>query len=511
MKRATVVTAASLLALIAQAAMLQSAGAAAVPQAAGSAAVPQSAGSAATPPNIVIDGRFDDWRALEPAWTDPTGDNGGQALDLGRLWIASDAGRIYICFETGVEMGLQSGNGLMLLVDGDDDASTGRDHAGMGVDLEWRFGQRGGAAYDAAGERRRVEQSDIGLRQGPTVTSDVFEISLRRAALPPGDRIRVALAAARGTEGDRLPDAAGARGGGVLHVLSDVTPAPTEPLSLDRPDPTDLRIVTYNVLFDGLFKRPAPFIRLLRALDPDVICFQEIWSHTAQQAVDQVSLALPGGAPWFGGSTEDGLIVSRYPVVEGRSIDDAGNYWAMVDLPDSLYDADLSLVSAHPPCCENEEGRQEELDGIAAWLRDRRSDGTIPPGTFIVIAGDMNLVGSARQVETLVAGAIADEERFGRAAAPDWDGTQLADAAPLHIGGRESYTWRDDTSLFAPGRLDYVVYSDSVMEMTGGFVLRTEDLPDETLARHGLRRTDTGDASDHLPVVADFRARSARE
>ncbi len=458
------------------------------------------------PTAIVIDGRFEDWQATEPVWSDPAEDGTGDGIDLGRLWVTSDIERVFLCFETGTEMGLQGGNDMTLLIDGDDDTSTGTGRFGMGVDLVWRFGQREGAVYTGGDDtRRRIEQSDMGLRQGPTVSSTVFEISLLRSALPPGDAIRICITTGSRTGSDRLPDA----DGGVRVALSDATPGVTDPRTLDREHADDLRVMTYNVLFDGLFKRPAPFIRILRAVDPDVVCFQEIWSHTAQQAVDQVNLALPGGAPWYGGSTEDGLIVSRYPIIEDRSVDEAGNHWALIDLPDETYGADLSLISAHPPCCDNEEGRQEELDGIAAWMRDLKLGGSpgIATGTFIVIAGDMNLVGLSGQVETLVAGTISDEERFGRTVAADWDGTPMSDASPLHIGGREGYTWRDDTSSFAPGKLDYIVYSDSVMEMTGGFVLRTEDLPGEILESYGLRAADTGEASDHLPVVADFRRR----
>ncbi len=477
-------------------------------------AYPTDSGSSTVvrPPSaIVIDGRFEDWQAIEPSWNDSAGDVGGRGIDLGRLWAASDAERVFLCFETGIELGLQGGNDIALHIDGDDDISTGTARSGMGIDLVWRFGQREGAVYSGpTGARRRIEQSDIGLRQGPTVTSTTFEISLLRSSLPPGDAIRICITTGSHPGSDRLPDT----DGGVRVALSDAASSDAafdapDARSLEREHPDDLRVATYNVLFDGLFKRPAPFIRILRAIDPDVICFQEIWSHTAQQAVDQVNLALPDGAPWYGGSTEDGLIVSRYPIIEDQSLDEAGNHWALIDLPDETYGADLSLVSAHPPCCDNEQGRQEELDGIAAWMRDLKLGGSpgIPSGTFIVIAGDMNLVGSSKQVETLVAGSIGDERRFGRAAAADWDGTPLSDASPLHIGGREGYTWRDDTSRFAPGKLDYIVYSDSVMEMTGGFVLRTEDLPRDMLARYGLRASDTGEASDHLPVVADFRPR----
>ena len=280
-------------------------------------------------------------------------------------------------------------------------------------------------------------------------------------------------------------------------------------------DPDDIRVLTYNVLFDGLFKRPAPFFRVLRAIDPDVICFQEIWAHTAEQAADQVSLALPD-ARWHGAHTTEGHVVSRYPLIESRAIDEAGNYWALIDLPDDRYNFDLSVVSAHPPCCDNETERQEELDGIAAWVRDLVGPGghDLPDGTPLIVAGDMNLVGRARQVRTLIRGEIVDEETHGESRPLDWDGTPLADAEPRHAGGHDAFTWRDSRSSFAPGKLDYIVYSDSVLRLANAFVLASEELPPEALERYGLRPADTLEASDHLPVVADFTpavGRSRRE
>jgi len=178
---------------------------------------------------------------------------------------------------------------------------------------------------------------------------------------------------------------------------------------------------------------------------------------------------------------------------------------------------DMSVVSAHPPCCDKEEARQRELDGIAAWMRELVTPGgalepaggpplefDLPEGTPIVIAGDMNLVGGARQVRTLTDGDIADEKTFGPSRPVDWDGTPLADARPRVAGDGGVFTWRDSRSSFSPGRLDYVVYSDSVLELRRAFVLETSELTAEELARYGLRPDDTLEASDHLPVVADF-------
>lgn len=459
-------------------------------------------------PVAAVDGHLEDWAAAPPAWTDPPDD--GARIDIGRVWVRSDSARLTLRFEIAPEINLQNGNGITLIVDGDGDPSTGRAVQGLGAELSWTFGQRGGTIW-RGGRAKSAGQADIGLLQAPTVSSREFEVSLARRAtdgtvLIPGPVVSLALVDEGSAAGDRVPDE-----GSIAIEVSDAPPPPPLPVSLERHNRDDVRVLTWNVLFDGLFKRPAPFIRVLRAVDPDVICFQEIWSHTAQDAADQVSLALPG-ATWYGGNTNDGLIISRYPVVEAQAIDDAGNYWALVDLPDDRYETDLSVVSAHPPCCEKEKERQDELDGIAAWLRELVTPGgrDLPHGTPIVVAGDMNLVGGARQVRTLVAGEIVDEVAFGPSHPADWDGTPLADAEPRHAGGRDTYTWRDARGSFAPGRLDYIIYSDSVSKLGNTFVLATEALDAATLERYGLRRGDTLDASDHLPVVADLTLAGAR-
>ena len=125
-------------------------------------------------------------------------------------------------------------------------------------------------------------------------------------------------------------------------------------------------------------------------------------------------------------------------------------------------------------------------------------------GTPTVVAGDMNLVGGSGQLQTLLAGRIADEARHGPSHAPDWDNTPLRDADPRITGGRENYTWRAPEGAYAPGKLDYIVFTDSVLEMGNAFVLATEHMRPEDLDRYGLLADDTVEASDHLPVVADL-------
>ena len=95
----------------------------------------------------------------------------------------------------------------------------------------------------------------------------------------------------------------------------------------------------------------------------------------------------------------------------------------------------------------------------------------------------------------------------------------MTDANPTHNAiGLEDYTWRDDTSIFPPGILDYVIYTDSVISAEYSFVLNPSIMSDAELAATGLIETDmmrtknvnTGDF-DHLPLIVDFAANLATD
>lgn len=459
---------------------------------------------------IIIDGLFDDWADVAPVHIDPLGDHLRSDIDFGALKVASDSERIYFNFEIGVERNLQNDNEIVLYLDTDDCSETGRFIGGIGADMQWRFGTRVGTAH-IAGDTVELNQTNVGLRQGPTVTSTKFEISLRRSStvkwvpLFPADSIAILLRNEEEGIQDELPDAPSK----LEIALSDQRPVQYDPTPISRQDPSHLRVVAYNVLFDGLFERPGPFMSILRALDPDVICFQEIWNHSAKQTADMVALMLPD-ATWYAEKSFEGVIVSRYPIIDSHPTGlEKGNLWALIDLPDDRYATDLSVINAHPPCCENNAGRELALDAIAAWIRELQSPGgrELASGTPMVIAGDMNLVGPARQLEILTAGRIVNQEIYGPSHPPDWDGTTLVDVMPYHTTGREAYTWRSIDSYdrsFAPGRLDYILYSDSVLELGNHFVLCTSEMSPQELTAAGLMAYETAVASDHLPVVADF-------
>ncbi len=456
--------------------------------------------------DIVIDGSFDDWAGIPVTYTDRTGDALGGTVDFGVLKVASDRERVYLFFEVGAEMNLQNDNGIVLYSDVDNDPATGLSVGGIGAEIEWRFGERTGVVRHTE-PGFIVRQADVGLRQGPTVTSTAFEVSFDRRTVTEGEllmedrTVAVLFQNESGGTRDTLPD----RDETLVVELSGSSPREPCSMVLKRRDRGDIRLVTYNVLFDGLFKRHSSFRRILRAIDPDIICFQEIYEHSDKQIADRLSTMF-SGTTWYVTSNGDCAIASRFPVQNRGQGEVASVVWGWVDLPDDRFDRDISLVCAHLPCCGDNEGRQEQLNAVARWHRQQRETGTFTPrwGTPFILAGDMNLVGYSEQLDSLLNGWISDEQKYGVSRAADWDDTGFADAMPYHTTCREAYTWRDDEESYAPGRLDYIVYSDSVLELRNHFVLWTPDLTAVELRNLHLEADDSAKASDHLPVVADF-------
>ena len=462
-----------------------------------------------------MDGRFDDWATLAAAVVDPQGDGGASGIDFGAVWLANDEANLFLRFELGSSPNLQNDNGLVLYLDTDLSSSTGRLIGGIGADVSWWFGSRIGFLHTSTGDVS-FDAYDADVVSLPTVTSSEFEVSFGRDAvmsgqgpLFPGASFRWLLREEGQGTGDAVPDS----GQSATYVFDD-TPTPSyEPISSGKGAPEHLRIVSYNCLVGGFFERVEAFTPILQAIQPDILCFQELWyyNYTAEETRQLVEQILPPGSGnhWYAAQQHDNVIVSRYPIVTQEAID--GNLATVIDLPQALGE-DLLLLSAHLPASDNDANRQLEADAIIAFLRDAKTPGgalSLEEGTPIVLVGDLNLVGLAQQLETLLTGDIVNEGTYGADHAPDWDGSALADAVPFQTGEAFAYTWWDEGSSYGPGRLDFIIYSDSVLALKKSFVLRTESMSDEQLALGALERDVTSTASDHLPVVADFTIRTS--
>ena len=104
----------------------------------------------------------------------------------------------------------------------------------------------------------------------------------------------------------------------------------------------------------------------------------------------------------------------------------------------------------------------------------------------------------------LTDGDIVDEASYGIDFLPDWDDSPLTDLFSRQTHIRMGYTWRNDNSEYNPGKLDYILYTDSVLEPVKHFVLNTLAMSEEDLSFYNLNSEDTKIASDHLPRVKDI-------
>ncbi|HMB71715.1 MAG TPA: endonuclease/exonuclease/phosphatase family protein, partial [bacterium] len=400
---------------------------------------------------VTADGVFDDWTnvpvAAEPegAMAPGAGDPGASVPRLLRVRAALTPERLGFLLELSHEARFEDLDHVTFHLDTDGDPATGQPIAGLGADLAWTPGESGAVAH-VLGLPVQIGPGPLGLRRAPTVSSDRFEVSLSRSAQAAGGPLfgdgepRVVVAV--GPESARRFTAP-------LVLAPAAEPPPVSaPAVAARRSPDHLRVLTYNVLFDGLFKRTPPFRRALAAIDPDVILFQEIFNHSPEETAALVAEILPG--EWHAAGRSGGVIVSRLPVLDSGSVGSPREgLWAKLAPPSSSWPHGPLILNPHPPCCGNESGRDEEIGAALQWLRRARARGDVTPETPVIVAGDMNLVGWSRQLDLLLE---------GDGAPPDGDGTALTDAFPRHLGSADTYTWRNDDGAFPPGRLDFILY-----------------------------------------------------
>lgn len=459
------------------------------------------------PQQIILDEDFSDWTDDMLVYSDSLDDN-QSSINFGKLYVNDDEEFIYFLLEVGAEINLQDNNSINLFIDTDNNSSTGLSKDGIGVDFQFTFGERRGKYYFSNGSSVNVFHDDIELINSPTVTSDRFEFCIYKSSvisgniLFPSDNIKIIV---EDTGSDRLPDL------GSVDYTMKKNLIEYKSYSISKLNEDHLRILSYNVERDSPFdnNKKVYFERIIKAVNPDVIGFQEIYDHSAAEVKNFVQSILPDETWYSSNAVPDIIVVSKFPVKKSAQTD--GNGIFLLDLRPK-YDSDLFFISAHPPCCTNDIERQEEIDAFMAFLRDSKNGTSSIPieeNTPIVIVGDMNLVGLKRQQTTLITGDIFYNGIYGVDFNPDWDETALADSKPITTNTNTTFTWFSESSSFFPGRLDYVVYSNSVLEKENGFSLFTRALPADSLTKYNLQKEDVVNASDHLPLVVDFSFKNA--
>jgi len=213
---------------------------------------------------------------------------------------------------------------------------------------------------------------------------------------------------------------------------------------------------------------------------------------------------------WYVSSQfRDNIIISKYPVLEEDYFTSSERTMVALLNTDDELGSDLIIFNSHLACCDNDESRQYDADEFVSNWRDWRENDngpfTLTEGTPFVYVGDFNLVGYRQQLTTFTEGDIEDENTFGDDYSLDWDNTSIADLFSRHSHIRMGYTWRRDNSSFSPGKLDYVLYTDSVLDTSKHFVFNTLTMDSASLAEYGLEAMDSYNSSDHSPRVLDIK------
>lgn len=460
---------------------------------------------------ITIDAQFDDW-AQVPIQTDPMGD--ASNLDLLEFSVTNDAEYLYLRIKTAEEFGLinpsYSNSQVHVYIDTDNNPNTGRGGNALGSELRVQIGDKiVDVDYPQVGAYSG-SLYDIGFMSGPTVTGTEFEMAIRRDAKPDGvnmlfqsDTINLHFWS---SAGDFMPDINSS-----FSYMLEEGPFPLYPvIDMGKSDPQHLRLMAYNVLRGGLIDpiRGDSHERIVHAMEPQIIGFTEVDGSAADiKKLLDVWYPIAGG--WHTIRNRTNVVASQYPILTSDDIQPGSRSVAnLIDLPDMTYSTDMLVITSHTSCCANDAARQEQIDAIASYILDAKSPGgriTVPRETPIVIMGDLNLVGWKRQLETAIEGTIVNTGLYGAGGPLDWDRSDLENAACLHAARPVFFTWRNPFSAFGPGKLDYILYSGSAMEEMKSFTLDTEELSASTLVQLGLNRNETEVASDHLPLVADFR------
>ena len=449
---------------------------------------------------IVIDGLFDDWQEVPVTITDPEGDYNYD--DWAELKITNDDDFIFFKISLhSEETLLQNWNNFYLYIDADRDSLTGHPFRGLGTELAWHFGYRTGQYFEQDGIID-LWQNDITLRQAPTVTSTEFEIAIARGSfvLSDPDSIAVIFSSFYDT-GDYMPDS----WGGVVYQLDTTVVGPAEPILLEK---TGTRLVTYNTLYTGILEpdRQPKFQRIIQALDPDIIALQE---HSEWNEIGDIISSWFPEDTWYQGYTfRDLVVLSKYPIINQANLISSERTMCALLQTDDPINPYLLILNSHFSCCDNDDDRQEQVDELVQVLREWRLNDNgpfdLPEGTPMFHVGDFNFVGYREQIETVTAGNIQDEGNYGSDFPLDWDGTAITDLFSRQTHKRMAYTWRSDGSSFNPGKLDYVLYTDSNLSILNHFVLNTLAMPDSVLNEWELEAEDTNEASDHLPRIVDF-------
>ncbi len=450
---------------------------------------------------IVLDEKLDDW-SPEMLVNEDFGD--GTVVDIRNLYLANDDESVFVRFEFDQEISLQDANDIIIYFDMDNNTNTGTKYLDIGADFIFNFGSRRGNIYD--GQTISVFHNDVGLVSSPTVTGTTFEVAFSRNFEISGVKFNNELKVYISTGsflGDIIPNENEAE----VYTLKENISPNLGSYNLLNSGNDDFRVLSYNVLRDNIFENNTrnAYQRIISNINADIMCFQEIYDHDEEDLLihlNNIGAINTDNESWY--ASKDGrdlITVSKYPIKFHRELD--GNSFVVIDKDGQ----DIVIFNCHLPCCDNNAGREEEIDVMLLYLRrslEGTSDYSILSNTPYMILGDMNFVGFSSQVNSLRTGDIKDNNTYGPDFDMDWDSSPLFDLSPRTTGTSSSYTWYNPGGSFSAGRLDYLLFTDAILQSPNSYALNTSTLTASQIQESGFNASDILVASDHFPIVADF-------
>ncbi len=454
---------------------------------------------------IKIDGFFDDWISITNTYFDSEFDS--QSTELLNFSVSNDNEYLFLRIKLGDEIDLTepyvNPAELFIYIDADNNSSTGYTTNNIGSEYGINF--LGKFIFDDSNINfvDTLSFYDLDVIPLPTITSDEFEIAINRSLF--SDTIAISIKELIGN--DKMPD----NGEVFTYAFDNSIFSNIQTTDFSKNEPTHLRLMTYNVLSNGLINnnRMDEHRRIFESANADIITFQECGNTEYDDVLDFLNTSSIYYPYIYPDLNSGNLTISKFPSIQSWQV--ANKIDAeLIDLPDSIYAKDILILNAHPPCCGNNQGRQEHFDALIQFIHDAKSVGGVidlPINTPISFSGDMNLVGYSEQYYTIINGTISDTETFGNGGFPDWDNSPFHDQVSYFNEKKIAYTWdksNPSAGDFPPGRLDFIFFTNSVMTCDKSFVISTEHMSPDLLEDNNLFWNDTKNASDHFPLVADF-------
>lgn len=463
--------------------------------------------------SILVDGEFADWTDIPVAVSDLRGD-GSFTIDFAECAMTNDDSYLYVRIKFYKEVLLQNIDNLSILLDIDGDRQSGHlPYVGgipAGMDLQLLLSQNEGVA-EIGQELVPLELSDLLFISAPTVSDNQFEIAIPRTfyisyidtTIHLADKV-FCVVSDRNFSNDIMPDT-----GVITYEMNQDTFVPL-PYSIEKNADHTMRILTFNTLEDGLFRGHLTdeYQRLFDILQPDIICLQEVWDRDLTEVKNRIKFLYPHpeGLEWYISKTESSGVVtiSRYPIIE-YEIKNRVTF-SQIQLPQS--EQPLHVINAHLPCCDKNTERQNSIDQLLAFIRDSRlgltsySMGAEDP---VILCGDMNLVGDRQQLYSLDNGDIVDNQSYGEDLWLNPDMTTWKRITTVATNSPFAQTWYQYASSYGPGILDYIWYTDALIESTNSFILAAEYMDSDSLTKYGLTYSFNQVMSDHRPLIMDFK------